>query len=88
MKKLPFIISLVLNVVLIVALVTFHRIHRRVVFKTASNFTAAEVRLQEHILKELGSGEQDKIEHVKTMLRNNIENGRKVASDLREAATW
>ena len=57
MKRLPLILSLVLNVVLIVALVGLHRACRRMGFQAVADAAAAEVRLQEHMLAELESGE-------------------------------
>ena len=83
MTRLPLILSVVLNVVLIVALVGLHRACRRMGFQAVADAAAAEVRLQEHILAELESGEQARIDKVKEMLRRGIQNGNIVEQDFR-----
>ena len=83
MKRLPLILSVVLNVVLIVALVGLPWACRRMGFQAVADAAAAEVRLQEHILAELESGEQARIDKVKEMLRQGIDNGKIVEQDFR-----
>ena len=83
MKRLPLILSLVLNVVLIVALVGLYGASHRGGFRAVADAAAAEVRLQEHILAELESGEQARIDKVKEMLRRGIEIGKIVEQDFR-----
>jgi len=86
MKKLPLVLSLVLNVVLIAALVVLHNVSKKTAFTAVADAAAAEVRLQENILSELASGEAARIEKIKETLKNNIENGKKVEADFRSVA--
>ena len=53
-----------------------------------TDVTDAEVRMQEHFLKELESGNSQRIEAVKEMMRRNIKNGKKAVAGLISAAKW
>jgi hypothetical protein len=86
MKKLPLVLSIVLNLVLIAALVGLHVVSKKTAFGAAAEAAAAEARLQEHILAELDSGDPARIEKVKVTLKRNIENGKKVEGGFRSVA--
>jgi hypothetical protein len=86
MKNAPLIISVVLNVVLIICLVALHSVSKQTAFQAVADAAAAEVRLQEHILAELESGDTTRLDKVKGTLKRNIENGKKAAADWRNAA--
>ena len=88
MKKAMIVLSIVLNIVLIVLIVGGIRYSRRTVFRTVAEATTAEVRLQEHFLKELESGDLKRIEVVKDMMRKNIENGKRASASWESAVKW
>ena len=86
MKKLPLILSATLNVGLIVALIVLHSLSTKRAFQTVADFAAAEVRLQEHVLTELESGDAARIAKIQETLRRNIENGKKAESSWRKGS--
>ena len=86
MKKAIFVISVVLNIALIVLVAGLVRTSRNTAFRTMSDVATSEVRLQEHFLSELESGDLKRIEAAKTTMRRNIENGKK-ASETWACAT-
>lgn len=88
MKKAVLVLSVVLNIILIVLIVGGIRYSRRTAFRTVADATTAEVRLQEHFLEELESGDSQRIDAVKGMMRKNIENGKKAAASWGSAARW
>ena len=88
MKKATLVVSVALNVILVVLIAGSIRYSRRTAFQTIADATTAEVRLQEHILKELDSNDSKRIEVVKDIMRRNIENGKKVAGTWSAAARW
>jgi len=88
MKKAMLVVSVALNIILIVLIVGGIRYSRRTAFRTVADVTIAEVRLQEHFLKELESGDSQRIDAVKEIIRRNIENGKKVAADWTSASKW
>ena len=88
MKKLLFVLSVILNIVLIAAVVVAHRSVKRTTFRTIADATAAEVRLQEHILTELDSGDAERVGKMKDLLKQNIENGKQAAVRWQSASQW
>ena len=88
MKKATLVLSIALNIILIVLVVVGIRYSRRTAFQTVADATAAEVRLREHFLKELESGDSRRIEAVKEMMRRNIKNGKQAAATWGSAAKW
>ncbi|MBT3193655.1 MAG: hypothetical protein HN341_14000 [Verrucomicrobia bacterium] len=83
MKKLPFVLSVVLNVVLIVAIVVLHRTSKEVTFRVIADAAAAEAQLQQYVVAELDSGDAVRIENVRQMLKRNIETVERVTADIR-----
>ena len=88
MKKVPFVISIVLNIALIATLLFVTRSSRRTAFRAVADATTAEVRLQEHILSELNSGDDTRIEKIKETLKRNISNGKKATADWKRSVNW
>ena len=86
MNKRVLVVSLILNIMFIVAILIGIRYHRKMAFRMVADFTMAEVRLQEHYLVELESGDQKRIESVKRMMNLNIKNGKKAAETWKCAA--
>jgi hypothetical protein len=84
--KIIFILSVVLNIALVIGAVWARSYIRKENFELAANIAEAEGRFSEHILTELESGEPDRIEAVKKLLANGIENARKEADIMRNVA--
>ena len=73
MNKLPFIISVVINIILIVCLVSLYNTHRKNAFQTMEDIAASEAILQKLILEDLESGDEARIENMKLRLRENVQ---------------
>ena len=84
-KNIALAASLITNVVLVAALIGVCRYSRNQNFTMLADVTEAEVKLQEHFLAEIESGEATRVEALKRMLRQNIQTGRLVAADWRAA---
>jgi hypothetical protein len=84
--KIIFILSVVLNIALVIGAVWARSYIRKENFELAANIAEAEASFSEHILTELESGQPDRIEAVKKLLANGIENARKEADIMRNAA--
>ena len=85
--KTVLVLSLILNVALIVGLVWGKQVVERQGFKMAALATDAEARLQEYTLKELESGDQERIESLKDFLARGIERGKEASAIWNDAAT-
>jgi len=90
MKKIPLIMSLIVNVLLVVLLIIAVfgiRLHyHRMIFQTLYNITTSEVSFHERILAELRSKDEYKVEAVKTMLEKNIQDGKESAAIWKDAS--
>ena len=86
MKKIPLIMSLIVNILLVAAVVGIRLHYRRAIFQTLYNITASEVRFHEGVLAELQSEDEYKINAVKTMLKKNIQDGKEYAAIWKAAA--
>ena len=86
MKKAPLAISIALNVVLVACLLMISSVSKRTAFQTLADATISEVRLQEHILTELSSGDDMRVAAIKEALARNIESGNKAAENWQRAA--
>jgi hypothetical protein len=84
--KILFTLSVVLNIALVIGTVWARSYIRTKNFELAAMTAEAEGRFSEHILTELESGEPDRIEAVKKLLRNSVENAQKAADIWRDAA--
>jgi uncharacterized membrane protein len=84
--KIMFISSVVLNIALVIGVVWARSYIRTQMFELAARTAEAEGRLAEHILTEFESGEPERIEAVKKLLQNSIENSEKAADMWRQAA--
>jgi hypothetical protein len=73
MKKIPLIMSLIVNVFLAIAVLGIRLHYHKMIFQTLYNVTTSEVRFHESILVELQSENEYKINAVKTMLEKNIQ---------------
>ena len=79
--KIMFVSSIVLNIALIIGVIWARSYVRKQSFELAAMTAEAEGRLAKHILTELESDEPDRIEAVKKMLQNSIENT-EIAADM------
>ena len=86
MKKIPLILSLIVNVLLTIAVVGIRLHYHRMIFQTLHNITISQVRFHEGILAELQSEDKYKIEAVKTMLEKNIQDGKESAVIWKDAS--
>ena len=84
--KIMFISSVVLNIALVVGVIWARSYIRTKSFELAATITEAEGSFARHILTELESGESDRIEALKKLLQNSIENTEKGADIWRNAA--
>jgi hypothetical protein len=84
--KILFTLSVVLNIALVIGAVWARSYIRTKNFELAAMTAESEGRFSEHILTELESGEPDRIEAVKKLLRNSVENAQKAADIWRDAA--
>jgi hypothetical protein len=82
MKKIPLIMSLIVNVLLVIAVVGIRLHYHKIIFQALYNITTFEVNFHERILAELQSEDEYKIEAVKTMLKKNIQ------EEKGSAAVW
>ena len=85
MKKMPLILSLMVNVLLVAAVFSARLHYHKIIFQTLYNVTTAGVRFNESILAELRSDDTYKIESVKIMIEKNIREG-KVAAEVWKSA--
>ncbi|MHC4946823.1 MAG: hypothetical protein ACYTG1_00980 [Planctomycetota bacterium] len=85
MKRTILISSLVLNVLLAGLLVLSRLADRDRAYTLLADATAAEVRLQEHVLAQL-EADPPALEDAKAFLRRNIEGGTATADAWRTAA--
>jgi hypothetical protein len=84
--KIMFILSVVLNIALVIGAIWARSYIRTQSFELAAMTADAEGRLARHILTELESGEPDRIESLKKLLQNSVENTEKAAEMWRQAA--
>jgi hypothetical protein len=84
--KIMFVSSVVLNIALVIGAIWVRSYVRKQSFELAATTAEAEGRLAKHILKELESDEPDRIEAVKKLLQNSIENTEKAADMWRQVA--
>ena len=84
--KIIFTLSVVLNIALVIGAVWARSYIRTKNFELAAMTADAEGRFSEHILTELESGQPDRIEAVKKLLTESIENAQKAADIWRSAA--
>ena len=84
--KIMFISSVVLNIALVIGAIWARSYVTTKNFELAAITAEAEGRLARHILTELESGEPDRIEALKKLLQNSIENTEKAADMWRQAA--
>ena len=84
--KIMFISSVVLNIALIIGVIWARSYVRKQSFELAAMTAEAEGNFAKHILMELESDEPDRIEAVKKMLQNSIENTKKAADMWRQVA--
>ena len=85
-KNIALASSIAVNVVLVAALIWVCVDSRNRNFTLLADVTTAEVRLQEHFLAEIESGDATRVEALKQMLRRNIQTGRSIAAGWRAAA--
>ena len=86
MKKRLLLASVILNAVLIIILILTINIYRGLILKMMSDWASSDVRHSEYILRELDSGDQDRINGIKKTLRRGIETGEEVAAIWQRAA--
>jgi hypothetical protein len=86
MKKIPLIMSLIANILLVIAVFGIRLHYHKMVFQTLYDITTSEVRFHEGILAELQSEDEYKINAVKTMLKKNIQDGKGYAAIWKAAA--
>jgi hypothetical protein len=86
MKKMPLIMSLMVNVLLVAAVFGVRLHYHKMIFQKLHNVTMSEVRFHEQILTRLQSKDEYEIEAVKTMLEKNIRDGKVVAAIWKSAA--
>jgi hypothetical protein len=86
MKKIPLIISLIVNVLLVIAVFGIRLHYHKMIFQALYDITTSEVSFHESILAELRSKNEYKIEAVKTMLEKNIQDGKESATIWKAAA--
>lgn len=84
--KIMFISSVVLNIALVIGAIWARSYIRSQNFEIAAMIAEAEGSFARHILTELESGEPDRIEALKKLLQNSIENSEK-ATDIWRNAT-
>ena len=84
--KVIFTLSVILNIALVIGAVWARSYIRTKNFELAAMTADAEGRFSEHILTELESGQPDRIEAVKKLLTESIENAQKAADIWRSAA--
>ena len=76
MKKAVFIISIVLNFILIVMIVVGISFCRKTTLQMIIRYNIEEAQLQEVFLKELDSNDPKRIEAIKDVMRRNVNNGK------------
>ncbi|MGB8227257.1 MAG: hypothetical protein WCE45_10410 [Sedimentisphaerales bacterium] len=86
MKKIPLIMSLIVNILLVAAVFGMRLHYHKAIFQTLYSITASDVRFHEGILAELQSEDEYKIMAVKTMLKQNIEKGKESAEIWKDAS--
>ena len=84
--KIIFTLSVVLNIALVIGAAWARSYIRTKNFELAAMTADAEGRFSEHILTEIESGQPDRIEAVKKLLTESIENAQKAADIWRSAA--
>jgi len=86
MKKIPLIMSLIVNVLLVIAVFGIRLHYHKMIFQALYDITTSEVSFHERILAELQSGGEYKIKAVKTTLEKNIQDGKESAAIWKAAA--
>jgi hypothetical protein len=86
MKKIPLIMSLIVNVLLVIAVFGIRLHYHKMIFQALYNITTSEVSFHESILAELRSEDEYKVEAVKTMLEKNIQDGKGFAAIWKAAS--
>lgn len=83
MRRVLFVLSLILNVVLVALLIWFYGYNKKKVSDMAMEFKEAQACRAKQILEDLESGSAEKIEAVKEKLRESVEKGKEAISDWR-----
>jgi len=86
MKKIPLIMSLIVNILLVIAVFGLRLHYHEIIFQALYNATTTEVRFHERILAELQSEDEYKMNAVKTMLKQYIQNENEAAAMWKAAA--
>ncbi len=84
--RIIFISSLVLNVILIIGFVFFKKSINTEIYRIGASKATSDVAAARYILRELESGDPNRITKVKRYLQDSIEVGRKEAEEYRSAA--
>ncbi|OHB61337.1 MAG: hypothetical protein A2167_03875 [Planctomycetes bacterium RBG_13_46_10] len=80
MKKMPLILSLAVNVLLVLAIFAARLHYHKMIYRALHNTAMAEVQFNEQVLTELQSKDEYKIERVTGMLEKNIRKGKQSAA--------
>ena len=86
MKKMPLIMSLIANVLLVIAVFGIRLHYHKIIFQVLHNITTSQVSFHESLLAELRSEDEYKIIAVKTMLEQNIQKGKESAAMWKSAS--
>jgi hypothetical protein len=86
MKKIPLIMSLIVNILLVAAVFAVRLHYHKMIFQALYNFTTSEVRFHEGVLAELQSEDEYKIKAVKAMLEQNIKQQKEFAEIWKAAS--
>ena len=86
MKKIPLIISLIVNVLLVITVFSIRLHYHKMIFQALYNITMTEANFHERILAKLQSEDEYKISAVKTMLEKNIQDEKESAAIWKAAS--
>jgi hypothetical protein len=86
MKKIPLIMSLIANVLLVIAVFGIRLHYHKIIFQALYNITTSQVSFHESLLTELRSEDEYKIEAVKTMLEKHIQDEKEYAAIWKSAS--
>lgn len=85
MKKIPLILSLAANILLIASIFAIRLHYHKMIYRAINNTIMTDVKFNEQVLTELQSKEVYKVEKVTGMLQKNIRD-RKEAAEMWESA--
>ena len=85
MRRLPLIVSIILNVTLVIGILLFRGHVRKTVSQAAITTAEAEVSLHQSYLKLLTSDDPNRYEILEDRIRLSIETGQKAAELFRAA---